>query len=99
MTTKEEAMKGNIDMESKYDIDETEDYVIVLKPKGVNEFYLPKHVLIEDDEGNAAIDTENVDIRFVTTSFSLKDKATFEQIIERFNEYAAEQSEEDDNVV
>tara|TARA_B100000073_G_scaffold14526_1_gene11881 strand:+ start:2870 stop:3163 length:294 start_codon:yes stop_codon:yes gene_type:complete len=96
MTTKDEAMKGNIDMEAKYDIDEENDYVIVLKPKGVNEFYLPKQVLIEDDEGNAAIDTENVDIRFVSTSFSLKDKATFEQIIERFNEYAASQAEEEE---
>ena len=89
MTKKEEAMKGNVEMEEKYNINDSEDYVIVLKPEGVNEFYLPKQVLKEDEEGNTAIDTENVDIRFVTTSFSLKDKATFEQIIERFNEYAA----------
>ena len=77
MTTEKEE-ENNIRLENKYDIDEAEDYVIVLKPDGINDFYLPKQVLIEDEDGNAAIDTESVDIRFVTTSFSLKDKATFE---------------------
>ena len=75
----------------QYDINEQEDYVIVLKPGGVNDFYLPKQVLLEDDSGNVSIDTENVDIRFVTTSFSLKDKETFNKIVENFNEYASSQ--------
>ena len=81
--------------QENYDINEQEDYVIVLKPDGINDFYLPKQVLLEDDEGTVSIDTKNVDIRFVTTSFSLKDKDTFNKIVENFNEYANSQEAEE----
>lgn len=96
MTTKKTTNKEKQTLPmNNYDIDENQDYVIVLKPNGVNDFYLPKHVIVEDEEGNTSIDTENVDIRFVTTSFSLKDKETFNKIVENFNEYAAGQGSEE----
>ena len=69
---------------NKYDIDKGNDYVVVIKPNGINEFYVPEGLDTTAEEGY------EVDPRFVASTFVLRDRGSFETTITRFKTYMQE---------
>lgn len=89
-TKKTEKQASATTEERDYDIDDNEDYVVILKPTGETKAFYPMDLVKSEPS-----EQKQVDIRFIAVTHMLQDQESFDFAVERFKQASGFTGEEE----